>query len=486
MSLQKYLNESSANKVVLIDSSGFISLVYYENVFSLPAFNVFKFSDVNYDFNLLLPGKKKKAFNSTIVSDTAYFQIIPQTKRGMKLDSMILSAGILSLTMNNSQNLQGTYSITFPGILNKGKALQMQYNLSQTNPSPLDLSSNTIQFISHSDSDNYLEAIVILNIDSTGIIVPGSQLLNMAFTLHNIQYSVFYGFAGETSIPINKGSFPLNFYNRLLGGNFYFLNPKIKMLFTNSYGVPFDIFFADIRAITNFNGSMIVSGVPGSAHPKAINYPLVPYSLAKDSIILDTTNSNIRTILSEVPTQITFSIEDSLNPFSLPAHQNFITDSSKFEANLEVVLPLQGHTDSLLLLEDTLNFQFASFIYKNPQEVSTIYFQLYVKNDFPVEIVPQVYFTDDRFHPLDSLITSISQQAIKAAGIDANGTVNQPNSSTITIKFPRSRIQNIENATHIITYGKFRTRASNVKFLNTYYLDFNIGVIVQLQINTSL
>lgn len=167
MTLQKYFNESSANKTVIIDSSGFITLVYYEKVFSLPALKAFNFPDVSSSFSFNQPAKKKKAFYSGL-SDTAYFQIIPQKAGGMRLDSMILSSGLLSLQINNPLNLQGTYSITFPGILNKGNALQIQNNLSQTSPLPLDLSANTLQFVSPNDTGNCLEAIIDLNITSTG------------------------------------------------------------------------------------------------------------------------------------------------------------------------------------------------------------------------------------------------------------------------------------------------------------------------------
>ena len=492
MTLQKYLNDSTLNKYINIDPTGFITLVYHQKVFSLPALSAFQFPDRNFNFNIYQPAKKKKAFNLE-VSDTAYFQIIQQSAGGMRLDSLILSSGMIGLTINNNLNLQGTYSITFPGIMNKGKALQIQNDLSQTTPAPLDLSAYTIQCATHNDSSNFFTAIIDLNITSGGIVNPGSQLLGIDFTLHAIQYSVFYGYAGEISIPINNGniaSFPLNFYNRLLGGNFYFSNPKIKVLFTNSFGVPFEIFFTDIHAATNSNGSIIVSGVPGAASPKAISYPIMPFAEAKDSIVLDTINSNIGYILEEVPTQMTFHVVDSINPSGLPAHQNFVTNSSILEADLQIELPLQGRTYPLLILEDTLKFEFASFVYTNIQEVKSIDFRLSIKNGFPFEIIPQLYFTDDQFHPLDSLVINANTNKILAAPIDANGIVNNTSFSTLDFTFLPSRIQNIQHASHIVTRGRIKSSSfpKDIKILNKaiYALDFNIGVIIQLQVNTNL
>jgi hypothetical protein len=491
MTLQKYFNDSTANKGVIIDSSGFITLVYRERVFSIPASNYFIFSDASASTDLYQPApspaKRRKAGGGTTISDTLFFQIIPQST-GIQIDSMNLKAGILTLQINNTGSLQGSYSITFPGILKNGKEVQIPNNNFQTAPAiiTIDLTNDIIILENHNGQNNNLRAEFVLN-PSTDLLNPGDQLLGLDINIHNIQYSVFYGYVGTSSIPISAGSFPMNFYQQLLGGNFYFSNPRMRLSFTNSIGVPIEIYFSNIFANISRNGpTMPISGVPGGSEPLVINYPPIPFATAHNEIVLDSTNSNIRSLLTAIPTQITFSVVDTINPAGSMLQQDFVTDSSKLEADLQIELPLQGQTDSLLLLEDTLNFEFASFIYKNPQEVNIIYFQLNVTNDFPIEIIPQLYFTDDHFHPLDSLITDKSQVPIQAAGVNATGKVNKASSTSITIKFPRSRIQNIENATHIITHGEFRTRAANVKFYNTYYLDFSLGVIVQLQVNTGL
>ena len=497
MTLQRYFNDSTANKGVMMDANGFITLVYREKVFSLNAQNIFVFQDVSGSDTIFQPGLKKKNSYNAEITDTVFIQIIPQAS-GIQINSMKLKSGMLSLAIHNDMPVQGTYSITFPGITDSnGTIVQTPiFNFGPDTTISLDLSSHALTLVNHNGQDNFLNAIIDLNLTQGGF-TPGSELFGLGFNLRNIQYSVFYGYVGKASIPINKGSFPLNFYQRLLGGNFYFSDPRMKLLFTNSIGVPIEIYFTDIHALTKTGPMFIASigngnSVPGSANPKTIQYPSIPYTLAKDSIVLDTTNSTIRAVFDAVPTQMTFSLVDSINPQgTLHSNKNFVLDTSKLEADLQIELPLQGHTDSLLLIQDTLKFEFASFIYKNPKEVNLIYFLLNVTNGFPVEIIPQIYFTDDRGKYLDSLIDmSQPDLMIPAAPIDGNGIVTGTSSNKITVKFPPARIQNIENATHLITRGRIKSSKypANVKFLNSknYYLDFNLGVIVQLQVNTSL
>jgi hypothetical protein len=494
MTLQKYFSTSTANKEVIIDKNGFITLIYREKVFSLPAATFFIFHDDSSHFDLKHGVLKRKGFlSSTPFNDTAYFQVVPQAS-GMQINSISLSSGNITVRIENNLNLQGSCSITFPGIYINQNQITIDPLLPGTNIGNLDLTKDSVQFVSRNDSDNFLKGIIDFTLKSPDIFSPNDKLLGIDLTLSNIQYSVFYGFAGKGSIPINNGSlasFPLNFYQRLINGNFYFSDAKLKLLFSNSIGVPVEIYFTDIYANTN-NGKMVISGdsVPLFSNPRKVNYSSKPFLTALDSIVLDSTNSNLESVLAAVPKQFFFSVGDSIN-YDGSSRKNFVTDSSKLEADLQMELPLQGHTDSLLLIQDTLKFGLADFVYKNPGEVSFLIFQLNVTNGFPVEITPQIYFTDDKFYALDSLVTDpakIVNLTIKGADINGNGIAIPKRSDPIDVKFTPDRIQKIKNATHIITRGKIKSSQypKNVKFLSTYYLDFNLGVIVQLQVNTGL
>jgi hypothetical protein len=495
MTLQKYFNGSTANKEVIIDKNGFITLIYREKVFSLPAATFFIFHDDSSHFNLKQPGilKKKGPLSPTAIADTAYFQVVPQASN-MQISSVSLNSGNIALRIENNLSLQGSCTVTFPGIYGKQRQITIDPLQPGTNIGNLDLTKDSVQFVSRNDSANFLKGIIDFSLNSPDNFLPNDILLGMDLTLSNVQYSVFYGYAGKGSIPINNGSlasFPLNFYQRLINGNFYFSDAKLKLLFHNSIGVPVELYFTDIYAITN-GGKKALSGdsVPLLSNPRKVNYPSKPFLTAIDSIVFNSSNSNLESIMDAVPQTFYFSVGDSIN-YEGSSRNNFVADSSKLEADLQMELPLKGHTDSLLLIQDTLKFGLADIAYKNPGEVSFLIFQLNVTNGFPVEITPQIYFTDDKFQALDSLITDPGNDPnliLKAASVNTDGIVNNNISSTINVKFTPDRIQKIRYATHIITRGKIKSSQypKNVKFLDTYYLDFNLGVIVQLQVNTGL
>jgi len=501
MSLSKYLNDTSHGKMLGHETDNTIILVYHEKVFSIEAANLISIPDTGLQYILLYPTsmvKGKSSPSPIIIEDSTYIGLTVQGANAL-LESVNFTSGIINLDVKNTKNLKGKCTITFPGIEGNINSIAIDSLVEGDNPGSLNLSKSTMQLMQANGKSNLLKANIHFVLTSQNNFTGSESLLDFNFKISNIHYSVIYGLLGNISFPLAPGTFSMGFYKRLLEGNFYFTNPELELLLTNSIGFPVEIYFKDIYATTRNQGIIPLTGpgVPGIGNPRIVNFPHRPFEIEKDSIEFQGKNSNLPLILSALPVSMFFNVVDSLNPVSNMT-RGFITDSSKLEADLQMELPLQGYTDSILLEQDTVNFQFPSDIYKNQNEIKFVYFILNVKNGFPMEVIPQVYFTDNKNHVIDSLITdptATDKALIHSSGINADGSASAVTTDQIIVKFTPERIQKILNATRLITRGKlisgggkhkeirFNYGSAN-KDLNSLY--FELGIIVQLQINTGL
>ena len=87
---------------------------------------------------------------------------------------------------------------------------------------------------------------------------------------------------------------------------------------------------------------------------------------------------------------------------------------------------------------------------------------------------------------LDSLFTS-NQSVEGATDINNDGKADPQEQEPVDIDLPRKKIDNLISTRYLITKGKIMTTgypSQNVKFYNSYFLDYKIGLIGQLKINT--
>ena len=379
--------------------------------------------------------------------------------------------------------MEGTVTVEFPGIIRNGTVYSKTF-LPGSGGQWSDLRGYTVRLDPSQSQKNLLQVIVKISISNTGIsIPPGGTVQQVDMRMSNIRFSAVYGYLGQVSIPIDPGTFRMSLFNAIPDGNFYFANPKLKISFSNSFGLPVAAWFRYLYATTVTSGDIPFSSshIPGINQPKVINYPLPGEAgtTKTDSIILDGSNSNLPYILAQKPESISYADSLLTNPDGY-THSNFALDTSRFGLALKVELPLYGNT-GYLLMYDTMNFDFAKSAYNTPGEVKTIRFQLSMVTDMPVEIEPQVFFADANFHVLDSLFSVPA--VIRAADIDAEGKAVPTKIDPIWVDFPPERLPNIENARYLIARGKMRTgnAPSPVKFYDGYFFDVSLGAVIGLQ-----
>ena len=113
-------------------------------------------------------------------------------------------------------------------------------------------------------------------------------------------------------------------------------------------------------------------------------------------------NSNIVEVLGSSPVALDYDVDAITNPDNDDAIRGFMTDSSRYVANVEVELPIYGRASGFAAI-DTFDIDFSDF-----QDIKEVEFKLITKNDLPLEVGMELYFEDQAGKVVDSLFTGIT------------------------------------------------------------------------------
>ena len=144
---------------------------------------------------------------------------------------------------------------------------------------------------------------------------------------------------------------------------------------------------------------------------------------------------------------------------------------------MEVKLPLYG-TAKDFLLRDTVNFS-----YSNLSNVESLMIRTTLENGFPIDTKFQVYFTDENFNVLDSLVNGDQLLMPSAIVNPVTGKVISSTTKSTDHTLDRARILKIMNAKKLILKAgasSANNSTTNVKIYSNYKFNVNIGAIAKV------
>lgn len=291
------------------------------------------------------------------------------------------------------------------------------------------------------------------------------------------------------NLPVDSVGLNLEIYNNLVNGSFSFENPKMHVIVTNSIGIPIDISLGILESWSPINGTnpifldLVSAPIPLNPSP---GYPLVPGNSVETIYSYDKTNSNLSTILTTAPKYIRYSVEGIVNP--LPQiFPNFITDSSQFNVEIKLELPLHGSV-SFLTLGDTIPFNLdVNDPSGNDAIVTEAVFVINTYNDFPVDIIMQLLFLDSNQTIIDSLYYTGAQNILSSALIGPPPALRTYERTHKVTEIPvtKDRLDRISQGTDILIKGQFTSSKGGiplVKVYSDYQLEVKLAVRAKLKL----
>jgi hypothetical protein len=505
--LDEVLKDSTQSWNMIIDEDGLVSLYYESEIMSVQASEILQFSlptesgsfrnidTLPLDLNKIGSSESYKE----ILYDTVQFILIgPEGPDYTDIDSLQVESMTINMYLSPRYSLNGKLLLyspkSGPGIYKMDSSGEMypwgtSFGIPASDGSQLDIIEDcTIIPFHDSTGINLVPLIFEMRLTTSNAIVPpGYNILNYTFTIQNLDYSAIYGYLGKFNFNIDPQAIPIDFYNSIKG-TFHFKEPGLNLYFENSFGLPLQILVNDLYAISgNGNPTYITGdGLPSEENIQVINYPTLAQfgKFAYDSLLIGNDDANFEDALDSSTNSMTLGLEVRTNTFENDT-DNFIMDKSRLNVKARLILPLYGNTD-LIIVKDSLIFNFNDFFKNPPEEIKTLTLRLNFTNGFPVDISTQVYFADENYAVMDSVFDE--PQLIEAGtDTDGDGIVEPLQNDPIEQELTRTKIDHMADSRYLIIYGKLATtnNPQNYKFYSFYFLDAYIGIVGDLELNST-
>ena len=475
--------------LIIVGSDKFCTLVYKSNLFSLNAGEIITIpSNQPTPFSVSLTAGQISAlgFAGTIMvpfDDTVNFD---SGVGGPKIDSLTFKTGSLGLSLNSDYHFSGQIKITIPNAKKNGTVFTQTIPFTYTGSVPV-LSNATYSLAGYNfdmtiggTTFNRFPINFEITLSGSGPAPSPTDKITISQTLSDMKFYKIFGDIGQQSLSPNADSLDLGIFKSVLGSaTFTLADPRIKILLTNSYGVPITASISQFDGYTPGVGTFAITGSPNPLPIQSPNFNQIGLALT-DSFSLNNSNSNIATVINNTPKLLIYKLSSLTNPAGGTTHNNFVLDTSRIKADMEFELPLYG-TAANFVLQDTIAFKISSAM---PDAVESALIRTYNSNGFPFDVNLQIYFVDSLYTKLDSLVIP-NQLILKSGSVNSTtGIVTSPTASTFDAVLTKARLANLKTSKYLLIKAIANTTnggATNVKIYSDYKINLKLGLQVQLK-----
>ena len=432
LTLQNMLNSGT---MISTDATGLLSLGYSAKGYSFKATDVIRIPDLHFAtpaVTLTTPITTLPVGSSVADSSSGNFNYTDSA--GSQLAHIVLKAGNFHVYLTSTFNQNVSIQMVFPSIRNSVGALSIPVSINYPNTNSngyADLSGYTIDMTNGGTTHNYLAYKLVYTLNGTGMPVGASPELDATIDFTGLQYSFIDGFLGSYSVPIPTDMINVGVLNKSIAANIRLQNPMLHINFTSSFGMSVSAAFDSLYGYTTSTGTINDITIPFIT---IVGESSISQPSAQSTFTLDSTNSNLRNILSPVPNYIVYNGHFALNPTPTTTY-NFITDTSSISFTMNAELPACFQIVQLAI-QDTI----AMSLPPDTTLLTYAQFMMQVSNAFPVYANVQLYFTDSNYVVLDSLVKLATPNSflIGPATVNSSGIVTAPNLTTSNFVFEQA------------------------------------------------
>lgn len=434
LSVEDILSEFDSTANITIDPDGMIFLNYKGDVRARTSSDIF---DIAGQLDgLPLP-----------VLDTL-FALPFEVPSGIDLDYAILKTGTFEYLWLNEHPESFKFVFTLPNVTNpEGKVFSDTVNVpagvtSYRSPE-FDLSSYTVR----PEEDSLYVHYEVIKFNGTKDTIGG-----LAIIIRDFVASYIEGYMGNEIYEMERDTIEMGFLgDEWRGDEFFFADPRLRMTVINSFGFPVRS-KANLVNVISRDGSILPLRSEFLDAGIDFAYPLLSEVGEVKTTVFDFTrdNSNIDSILAIDPIAVDYDLEAIPNPDLDTTIRGFMTDTSFFQVQVEVEIPVYGRSKGFAV-SDTLSFDMSQ--YADAEEAE---FKLVTENEMPLDIDLQIFFADPQGLILDSLFLE-GRPVVGSALVDEMGDVIEKNAKTHFIPLDAVRIDRILEAEQLYLNANFIT-----------------------------
>lgn len=489
LSIADILAKQESQGLIVVDADNFCTLVYRSNLFSLVAADL-----------IVIPNNQPPPYTASLntgqisalgIAGTVtvpYSQTITfdSGNNGPKIDSVTFKEGSINVSLNSDFQYSGQIKVILPGAKKNGivfsKIIPFTYagSIPVTAVSSYDLAGYKFDMTNGGTAFNEFVANFEVTLSGSGNPIGPTDQIVLNMSLNNMKFDKIFGDIGQMSISPDVDSVDISIFKNVLGApTFSMVDPRIKVIISNSYGVPIQASLSQFEGFTPGTSPFAITGSPNPLPIQSPSFSQIGQILA-DSFSLNNTNSNIASVINNTPKYLIYKINSLTNPSGGTTHNNFVIDTSRLKVDMEVQLPLYGKASNLVLM-DTIPFELSETL---PEQVEWALIRTYNANGFPFDVDMQVYFADSLYTKLDSLVVP-NQLILQSGSVDPNtGIVTSPTQKTYDATLTKARLDNLSTSKYLLVRAVANTTNNgntNVKIYSNYKVDFRLGMQVQVK-----
>lgn len=472
----------SIQELLVVDEDGLLALNYKGELFSFSLDELLDIPDQNYNQTLQLSATMASTIESGLgasFSDAIEFPLNIDPS-DVRVDEVVFLSGNVNLSYTILQNEVFGGSITFGNLVDQNNT-PLSFSISSTGVNPGQTITESFDLTGARMSPNYdgTENLIALdfgisisnNPDNTAV---SGDALNIEVDLSEINIDYITGYFGQLSINTDQDSVRIKIFDNIINGTFALEEAFIDLNVENSFGLPVDFSLDDVTSFNLETGEEIDLTFPTDlalAGQTELNGTPEEVTFS-----FNNGNTNVVDLLEPTPKVVYFALNATSNPNGPPPPDqlNFIRHDSRLDVDIDVLLPLKGYAQDILLI-DTLDVdvEFDEF-----EEVDSIEFKIRTLNGFPTRGDVQVVFLDELQSPIDSLFLEPSP-IILSGLVNSSGIVDTPVENTQVVSVDQASADNLGNTDKIVVIAVLNTINSQnediVRFMDDYRLKINLG-----------
>ena len=488
----------SSNLSIVTNPDQSLSFVYSaERIFTATAGDFMDIPNQQFEFpnSINVPFLPPGVFDTIQFNET--YPFLTDTI-GQRIDSIFLRNGFLSISGQTNLNFnEATLRLTVPDIVSiaGGEALTIFIDLANPNGQNPVIYFDTLYDLSEykvllNDAQDSLQNTMALDLnifimgDDNPNLSPYDFLINGSLT--SLEFDAVYGYFSQYQLKLSD-SLEIGIFDNALSGGFNIGQGSVDLIFDlyNSIGAPIhfdaDALFVESSKVAPYHVDIHLFG-PDIPNEFTINSPSIDQIGETAETTLDFTQANFAAAFNISPDFLYYDLSAVTNFGGDSTDQNFMLNESAVSLDVDLAFNLFGSVADFVV-EDTIALNFD----ENPNELDYMMFRINLTNGFPLDASAQVYFADENYLVLDSLITG-DRNLLPGASVGGapEYRVLESASKITDVMIDKSRLENIVAAKHLL----FRVRLSTsdeqlVKIYEDYNIILKLGTITGLNIDTN-
>lgn len=474
------------------DPSGLLHLAFSKKIAGFQLDSLIELPDtaLNYAFFMapntnffIAPGSNIPGFPQT---QEINFNI----SNGAELRTAIINDGKLKVDYTNTYTQPLVFDMILPGTTKYGIPFKIHEVISpgfNNMTRYYDVSGYTVKMggLSGNKINTIVQTIsVSVSPDAQPDTIRGGQGVSTNISYSKLIPYYVEGYFGQQNIDLAYDSVALNISNNLQASNFQISSAYINFKIVNEFGVDINAQLSNIKSVNSNSNTSVTLNASGLSNlninkaGKTNNFSNPVFPSVK-TISVNTTNSNLKPFLENLPDYLTYQGKISINPFgNISGSNDFAFLNTGINIYADVDMPLQIRTDFFKLISTT------AIDLSEVEQMDNINYgsiNIQATNGFPFEAVLQGYLLNEQNQIIDSLFI-IPNNVIKRGTIDANYIVTSSIYTKIEVPLDDKKLENLKLARFIKFVSQFNMptpQPPDIKIMNYYNLD----LILSLDVN---